>query len=200
MAESPEVQPAVQRPGGRTARVRKRILDATVTLVASHGVAGLRYEDVAELAGVHKTSVYRNWPDRDELISEALVRLAQDEAPLPDTGDLRQDLVDFLTALAASLSTPTGRALVTAMQTAGDRTGVRQTVRTYIERRVAVVERRIEHAVAQGELPPIDPYFLAELLSGPVHLYVTRGLREFTRAEAERITDIVLAGVRATTP
>ncbi|MFJ1768468.1 TetR/AcrR family transcriptional regulator [Amycolatopsis sp. NPDC088138] len=196
MAESPAEHPAVQRPGGRTARVRKRILDATVTLVASHGVAGLRYEDVAELAGVNKTSVYRNWPDRDELISEALVQLAQDEAPLPDTGDLRQDLVDFLTALAASLSTPTGQALVTAMRTAGDRTEVRQTVRAFIERRVAVVERRIEHAVAQGELPPIDAYFLAELLSGPVHLYVTRGIREFTRVEAEMITDIVLAGVR----
>ena len=200
MAENPAEKPAVERPGGRTARVRKRILDATVTLVAGHGVAGLRYEDVAELAGVHKTSVYRNWPDRDELISEALVQLAQDEAPLPDTGDLREDLVVFLTALATSLSTPTGRALVTAMQTAGDRTGVRQTVRTYVERRVAVVERRIEHAVAQGELPPIDAYFLAELLSGPVHLYVTRGLREFSRAEAEKIVDIVLAGVRATTP
>jgi AcrR family transcriptional regulator len=199
MAESPGEQPA-GRPGGRTARVRKRVLDATVGLVASHGVAGLRYEDVAERAGVHKTSVYRNWPDRDELISEALVQLAQDEAPLADTGDLREDLVGFLVALAASLSTPTGRALVTAMQTAGDRTGVRQTVRTFIERRVAVVERRLEKAVAQGELPPIDAYFLSELLSGPVHLYVSRGIREFTRAEAERITDVVLAGVRATAP
>jgi AcrR family transcriptional regulator len=175
-------------------------LDATVALLASHGVAGLRYEDVAELAGVHKTSVYRNWPDRDELISEALVQLAQDEAPLADTGDLREDLVGFLMALAASLSTPTGRALVTAMQTAGDRTGVRQTMRTFIEQRAAIVEGRVENAVAQGELPPIDAYFLSELLSGPVHLYVSRGIREFTRTEAERITDIALAGIRATTP
>jgi AcrR family transcriptional regulator len=199
MAESPGEQPA-GRPGGRTARVREQVLDATVALVAGHGVAGLRYEDVAELAGVHKTSVYRNWPDRDALISEALVRLAQDEAPLADTGDLREDLVGFLVALAASLSTPTGRALVTALQTAGDRPGVGHTVRTYLEQRVAVVERRVESAVAQGELPPIDAYFFAELLSGPVHLYVTRGIREFTRTEAERITDIVLAGVRATAP
>jgi AcrR family transcriptional regulator len=187
-----------RRPGGRTARVRERILDATVDLVARHGVAGLRYEDVAELAGVHKTSVYRNWPDRDGLVSEALVRLAQDQAPLADTGDLRADLVDFLTALAASLSAPTGRALVAAMQTAGDRAGVRRTVRAFVEQRVAVVERRLDRAVARGELPPVDAYFLAELLSGPVHLYVTRGIREFTRAEAEQVTDIVLAGVRAT--
>jgi hypothetical protein len=38
------------------------------------------------------------------------------------------------------------------------------------------------------------------MISGPVHLIVSRGTRSFTRADAERIVDVVLAGIRATTP
>ncbi|GLY42911.1 hypothetical protein Amsp01_089340 [Amycolatopsis sp. NBRC 101858] len=197
MIEHPE-QPAAQRPGGRTARVRAQVLDAAVQLIARRGVAGLRYDEVATLAGVNKTSVYRNWPDREKLVSEALVRLADQQAPIKDTGELRRDLVEFLIALAASLSTPTGRAIVNALQTADDSSEIRATVETYINQRVGTLQQRIGQAVARGELPAVDAYLLAELLSGPVHLYVNRGIRPFTRDEAERVTDIVLAGIRAT--
>jgi hypothetical protein len=33
-----------------------------------------------------------------------------------------------------------------------------------------------------------------------VRLIVNRGIRPFTRADAERIVDVVLAGIRATAP
>jgi hypothetical protein len=52
--------------------------------------------------------------------------------------------------------------------------------------------------VAQGELAPVDLSFLPELLTGPVHIHVSLGLRDFTRADAQRITDAVLAGLDAT--
>ncbi len=47
--------------------------------------------------------------------------------------------------------------------------------------------------MAQGELAPVDLSFLPELLTGPVHIHVSLGLRDFTRADAQRITDAVLA-------
>ncbi|WNV85919.1 TetR/AcrR family transcriptional regulator [Umezawaea sp. Da 62-37] len=196
MTDSP--RQVAQRPGGRTARVRAQILDATVRLVARHGIAGFRYEEVAELAGVHKMSVYRNWPDRDLLVGEALLVLAEEMAPLADTGDLRRDLVDFLVAMATSLADPRGRALVHALQSTPDSPEVRRTVDVVIARRVSLVRRRVDSAVGHGELPPVDAHFLADLLSGPVHLKVGRDQRPFDRADAERITDVVLAGVRAT--
>ncbi|MGH3585394.1 MAG: TetR/AcrR family transcriptional regulator, partial [Pseudonocardia sp.] len=105
-----------RRPGGRTARVRAQVLKATTDLVARDGIAGFRYEDVAELAGVHKTSVYRNWPDREELVIEALLRYAEDTAPVPDSGVLRDDLVDYVLDIATGLTSPTGRALALATQ------------------------------------------------------------------------------------
>ncbi|GAB3442970.1 TetR/AcrR family transcriptional regulator [Streptomonospora sediminis] len=193
-------QAPARRPGGRNARVRAQILAATTELVARDGIAGFRYEEVAELAGVHKTSVYRNWPDREELVVEALLDFAEDLASVADTGDLHRDLAEFLMDIAGGLETPFGRTLELAIYSAGGNPTVRQAVARILEHRVAAMRQRVDAAVERGELPPVDSSFLGEMLSGPVHLIVNRGVRAFTRADAERIVAVVLAGLRATAP
>lgn len=186
-----------RRSGGRNARVRAQILTATVDLIARDGVSGFKYEEVADRAGVHKTSIYRNWPDRDDLVIEALSRHADQQVPFADTGDLRTDLVKFLLTLAAELETSIGRALVNAVQS-HERAVVSRTVRGVFDQRVEVIRARLERAAERGELPPVDPHFFAHLVSGPVHLHRSSGDSTFGRAEAERITDVVLAGIRVT--
>ena len=199
MAEGPAPQtPAQRRPGGRSSRVRAQVLDATVIVVARHGVSGLRYDEVAELAGVNKASIYRRWPRRDTLVSEALTRLADQEAPIGNTGDLRTDLTDFLVALAASLSSPVGRAIGNALHTSENSADLRRVVQSFFDRRTRTLDQRMSQAVDSGELPRVDTHLLVELLSGPVHLHVTRGVEDFTAADAERIVDVILAGIRAT--
>lgn len=190
-------RPPARRPGGRNARVKAQILAATAELVARDGIAGFRYEDVAAVAGVHKASVYRNWPDREELVGDALLRYAEDLASVGDTGDLRRDLVDFLVALAAGLETPFGRALERAILDARHEATIGALARV-LEVRVAAMQHRVDTAVDRGELPPVDSSFLGEMISGPVHLIVNRGMRTVTRADAERIVDVVLAGIRST--
>jgi AcrR family transcriptional regulator len=193
-------RPTARRPGGRTARVRAQILAATAELVARDGIAGFRYEEVAERAGVNKTSVYRNWPDREELVVEALLQYADDIGSVTDTGDLRRDLVDFLMVIAESLGRPIARALLLATQAAHESPAVRRTATRILEVRSAAMRRRVDLAIERGELPKVDTSLLGEMISGPVHLIVNRGLRPFTRADAQRIVDVVLAGIRATTP
>lgn len=190
-------RPPTRRPGGRNARVRAQILAATAELVARDGIAGFRYEEVAEAAGVHKASVYRNWPDREELVVEALLRYAENLASVADTGDIHRDLVDFLVALAGGLETPFGRALEQVIQPAREHSTV-QVLSRILDERVAAMRQRVDLAVDRGELPPVDSAFLGEMISGPVHLIVNRGMRPFTRADAERIVGVVLAGIRAT--
>jgi AcrR family transcriptional regulator len=199
MADGTPDRPPARRPGGRNARVRAQILAATAELVARDGIAGFRYEDVAELAGVHKTSVYRNWPDREELVVEALLRYAEDLASVADTGDIHRDLVDFLLALAGGLETPFGRTLAQAIQPASHHSTI-QALTKVLDQRVAAMRKRVDTAVDRGELPPIDSSFLGEMISGPVHLIIDRGMRPFTRTDAEHIVAVVLAGLRATTP
>lgn len=198
MADNGSTREPARRPGGRTARVRRRILEAAVELIARDGVGGLRYDQVAELAGVNKTSVYRNWPDRTMLVVDALATFSADAVPLHDSGDIDVDLVDFLEALAAALSSPQGRALLNVVGVAHENPDLRAVVEEAFAQRLASVRRRMEAAMESGELPAVDCHLLVEMLSGPVHLLVSRGAREFTRAEAQRITAIVLAGVRVT--
>ncbi|WP_258861879.1 hypothetical protein [Marinitenerispora sediminis] len=38
------------------------------------------------------------------------------------------------------------------------------------------------------------------MISGPMHLIINRGMRPFTRADAELIISVVTAGIRATAP
>ncbi|MBL1079396.1 TetR/AcrR family transcriptional regulator [Nocardia sp. 2] len=197
MADAEE-QPPARRPGGRTARVRAQILAATTELVARDGITGFRYEEVADRAGVHRTSVYRNWPDREELVVEALLRYAEDLASVADTGDLHRDLVDYLLALATGLHTPFGRTLEQAVQPAQHSPAIRGALARILDQRTAALQQRIDTATHRGELPPTDSAFLGEMLSGPVRLIVHRGLRPFTRADADRIVTVVLAGIRAT--
>jgi AcrR family transcriptional regulator len=199
MTGTVEEKPA-RRPGGRTARVRAQILAATAELVARDGITGFRYEEVAERAGVHKTSVYRNWPDREELVVEALRQYVDDLGSIADTGELRTDLVDFLMTLARSLDRPTVRALERATQATHDSPAVHRAATRILEGRAAAMRHRLDLAIDRGELPPVDYSLLGEMITGPVHLIMSRAIRPFTRTDAERIVDVVLAGIRATTP
>ncbi|MFD0772721.1 TetR/AcrR family transcriptional regulator, partial [Streptomonospora algeriensis] len=187
-----------RRPGGRTARVRRRILEAAAELIARDGIGGLRYDQVADLAGVNKTSVYRNWPDRNALVVDALAAFGAEAAPLHDSGDIDADLVDFLEALAAATASPQGRALLTLVASAREDPELRAVVDEVFKRRLSMLDHRLKTAIERGELPPVESSFLAEMLTGPVQLFVTRRARAFTRADAVRVTGVVLAGIRAT--
>ena len=64
------------RVGGRSARVVSAVLRMTLEVLGQEGYAGLRVEDVAARAGVNKTTIYRRWPTRADLVVAALTSLA----------------------------------------------------------------------------------------------------------------------------
>ena len=198
MAEHEPQREPTRRPGGRTARVRRRILEAATELIARDGIGGLRYDQVAELARVNKTTVYRNWPDHHALVADALTTFGADVAPLHDSGDLDADLADFLEGLALATASPQGRALLNVVTSAREDPELRAVVDNVFDRRLALLRGRLQTAVERGELPAIDFSLLGAMLAGPVQLFVTRGARTFTRADAHRMIAIELAGVRAT--
>ncbi|WP_033295483.1 TetR/AcrR family transcriptional regulator [Amycolatopsis jejuensis] len=186
-----------RRPGGRNALVRARILAATVDLVARDGLSGLRYEDIAEQAGVNKTSVYRNWPDREELVHEALRSHVEQTLPLADTGDLRRDLADFMVAHSESLTSPAGYASLQAARQAGRDSELGRFLDLYLDLRRDHFRERVDRAVAKGEIPPVDIDLLFRLIGGPTHFQVNWNRGPLTRAQAEELVDVVLAGLRA---
>ncbi len=85
-----EEAPARGRGRPRSEKADKAILAATLKMIAEHGVVGTTIEGVAAEAGVGKTTIYRRWETKTELIVAAISQLAPEE--LPDTGSLPGDM------------------------------------------------------------------------------------------------------------
>lgn len=52
--------------------VEGRVLDASSSLLAAHGLAGFEVEDVAAASGVGRSTIYRRFTDRNGLISATI--------------------------------------------------------------------------------------------------------------------------------
>src|SRR5690348_1645244 len=99
---------------GRGPRVRAAVLTAALAELAEVGYAALTMDNVARRAGVHKTTVYRRWPDRDRLLLDALMDQVAVDVPIPDTRSIETDLQEHARSLVRWLTSPTGRAVIAA--------------------------------------------------------------------------------------
>jgi AcrR family transcriptional regulator len=86
-----EEAPARGRGRPRSAEADQAILDATLRLLGTRGVAGMTIEGVAAEAGVGKTTIYRRWSTKTELILAAISDLVPPGDP-PDTGTMAGDM------------------------------------------------------------------------------------------------------------
>ncbi|MGY1631665.1 TetR/AcrR family transcriptional regulator [Geodermatophilus sp. SYSU D01186] len=86
------------------------IAAAVLDVLAREGYAGLTMDAVAMAAGVGKATIYRRWSSKADLLLGVLDVAVEDALPLPDTGNLRDDLVTLLTTTLDLMDGPTGRA------------------------------------------------------------------------------------------
>src|SRR6266581_9218717 len=85
-----------RRPGRpRSERADRAIMDATLSLFAESGAAGLCIEKVAARAGVGKATIYRRWPGKEDLLLDAMAWLRV-PLPRPRGESVRDDLVALL--------------------------------------------------------------------------------------------------------
>ena len=71
MKESNPPPTLQKRPGGRTEVVRQKVIAAVIELIKS-GNMHFSYNELADLSGVNKTTLYRRWPSQINLFQEAL--------------------------------------------------------------------------------------------------------------------------------
>lgn len=101
----------------RSEAARRAILDAAVTLFAERGYDHLTIEGIARLAGVGKQTIYRWWSSKGDVIAEAILegRLLGPQRDLPDTGDARSDLAQWLSDLFVLRASADGEALLRSL-------------------------------------------------------------------------------------
>ncbi|MGW2852283.1 TetR/AcrR family transcriptional regulator, partial [Streptomyces sp. NPDC001215] len=82
--------PAARTGRPRSAAADAAILEATREALVELGWSKLTLGDVATRAGVAKTTLYRRWAGKNELVVDAVAELF-DELELPDRGSLAAD-------------------------------------------------------------------------------------------------------------
>ncbi len=70
-----------------------KILRAVIEELARSDYGGLSFERVAARAGVNKTTVYRHWETKADLVRAALTLVVQSVLPEVSSGTLRADLI-----------------------------------------------------------------------------------------------------------
>ncbi|MFD1932868.1 MULTISPECIES: TetR/AcrR family transcriptional regulator [Nonomuraea] len=101
----------MQRPGGRSARVRSAVHQAVVELLRE-GV-DVSVAEVAERSGVHQATIYRRWGTIAGLVNDVVIEVLQ-QSPVPDTGTLRGDLDAYAVQMARDLAGPFGKLFLRA--------------------------------------------------------------------------------------
>jgi AcrR family transcriptional regulator len=151
--------------------VRSSVLTAALELLAEGGYAALSFEGVAQRAGVHKTTLYRRWGTKENLMLYALLEQGRERVPIPDTGSLRDDLIAYGDAVVASIAAPETEALVRALVSVGDPDSpLAEASRRFWRARLELAGEIVQRAIARGELPAeTDAAVIVEAILGPIY-------------------------------
>ncbi len=156
-----------RRTGGRSARVRRDVLEAATEILLEEGLDAATITAVAERSGVHHTSIYRRWGDRSALIRDALLDAVDTAVPVRDTGNLQEELTHMLEDVLALYQSPLGPVLVDAMRS--NDPALEELRRNYLGARLEHCAALAERAKKSGEVPESMDYRLVfELLMGPI--------------------------------
>ncbi len=154
----------------RSTEADEAIAHAALSLLAEAGFEGVTVEAVAQRAGVARTTVYRRYPGKPELLVTVLAHACRAAVDDPDTGTVVGDLTAVAEGLNRALtSTDIGRALPAVIAAAAQHPDVAEAHRTFVASRRRVAIAAVARGIERGEVDPdVDPDTLVDLVVGPV--------------------------------
>jgi AcrR family transcriptional regulator len=169
------------------------ILDATIRVIAEHGVSGATIDTVAERAGVSKATIYRHWGSRARLIHAALSSL-----PGPDVeteGDsLREDLTVLLGHLVEFFNRrDIGRVFASFIDAAARDPELAELHQQTMRRARASFEQVVRRGIERGELPvDLDVSLFIDVVRAPFIYRRVVAQASVQPADIEPVVDLVL--------
>lgn len=193
------VLPGRSRPPGRGPKVRTAVLAAALGELTETGYAALTVDNVARRSGVHKTTIYRRWRNRESLVADAVIDLAAAQVLFPDTHDIDADLRELARSFVKFLNSPIGQAVAAATLSDASRIPeIAEAKHRFFEDRFRRAEPVVSGAVARGELPAgTDHTELVRALVAPIYLRLLVTVEPIDQATADRAAKAALAAARA---
>ena len=184
------------RPRSEPARVA--ILRSTLKLLGENGFSDLSIEGVAAHADVGKATVYRWWPNKAALITDAFASSTGRKLHFPDTGSVYTDMNQQMRQLIKIFRSRRGR-IVSAILAAGqsDKDVIRAFRERFMKPRRQEAYATLQRGIQRGELrEDVDMDLLLDSLYGPIYMRFLIGHRKLTPDFVDRLCKLVLGGTR----
>ena len=152
----------------RSAQSHQAMLQAALELLAEVGFEAMSIEAIAARAGVGKTTIYRRYSSKEELVADAIEN-SREEVFIPDTGNFENDMDALIESAAQITLSPLGRQTVAMIiSSASSNPEFAQIYWTkYLQPRRQAFAIVIERAKARNEVQEdLDPGLVFDMMSG----------------------------------
>jgi AcrR family transcriptional regulator len=153
----------------RVRRSKATVLGITAELLFEHGFGGVSVDEISRRSGVAKTTIYRHWPNRTDLLRDACSTISTRQV-VPDTGSLEGDVTVLMLHLSKLLRTARWTSVLPSIIDAAERDPAIARMHAQLQLgHSAPFQAVIERAVQRGDLPKkVDPAGLVGALIGPL--------------------------------
>jgi AcrR family transcriptional regulator len=189
---------SARRPGRpRSEEAERAIIDAALDLFAESGAGGLCIEAVAARAGVGKSTIYRRWPGKEDLLLAALATL---KSPLPEPSgeSVRADLVALLQVMCDDFADPRRVRAAALLHGEGIKYPrlMQRFTESVVEPRRDVFRNVLRRGIQTGELRrDVDIETALFMMTGAVQAMARAGASLIPADYPDRIVDQLLRGL-----
>lgn len=155
----------------KTSRHQERILNAVKDALEVHDYRKLTIEDIALRAGVGKSTIYRWWKHKSDLVFETFKAHTASVFEMDFEQSLKFNLVQQLLKLCKALDHSVGRALLVVM--AEHREAAGAFFKQYLLPRREETRKLIQLAIERGEIKADYPFeLMLDTLYAPIHYQI----------------------------
>lgn len=178
------------------ARNKNEIVGATIELLETINYSSLTVEAVAARSGVGKTTIYRWWNHKSELVFDAFIAKTETLFEFDLTKPISQNFVHQLITLTSVLKSGVGRAILTVI--AEEKEIASEFLTSYLEPRRAVTKKMLQSGVDKGEIRDnLDFEIILDMLFGPIYFKFILFSRIPNPEYIENLVMQVMKGIKA---
>lgn len=175
----------------------QKILSCAIEELALSDYGGLTIDAVAARAGVNKTTVYRKWPTKAELIRAALESVIEMIQVGPSAGDLRTDLLRIARACLRFVRSNQGQSIMRLRLLQHPEPELAKLAKALTEKQLAASRALFAAAAERGEIArDVDEVLLLDMLWGAIHARVVMRSESVDDRTLQRLADLLLNAVR----
>ncbi len=195
MAPAPLVRKQRGRP--RSVDAHFRIIHSTLANCARDGFADLTIEAIARDASVGKSTIYRHWRNKKDLVAEAInsqIAILHLDAI---SGDLEKDVRQLVYNFAEFFSGTGGKTFARIVgESQGDPALAEMILTLWVGQRHGPIVEILETYRERGQTRAgVDPERVSELVLGRILLQLLVLRREFDDHTVDELADLIINGI-----